>query len=121
MKRRNLKRVVLDNLSSYAFLVPWLIGFFVLTLYPMVYSLYLSFTKFNILQPPHWVGLKNYIVMFTGNAVSIDRRALVRRHCPVLTAADPAWGWDGVEGTAPGFPDDGSWVVESEGFSKMPV
>ncbi len=43
-------------------------GFFGLTLYPMVYSLYLSFTKFNILQPPQWVGLQNYVVMFAGNA-----------------------------------------------------
>lgn len=67
MKSRALKRTLADNLSSYAFLVPWLLGFFVLTLYPMIYSLYLSFTKFNILQPPQWVGLKNYIVMFVGN------------------------------------------------------
>jgi multiple sugar transport system permease protein len=48
-------------------LLPWLLGFFVLTLYPMIYSLYLSFTQFNILQPPQWVGLRNYVVMFSGN------------------------------------------------------
>lgn len=57
----------MDNLTSYAFLVPWLIGFVVLTLYPMVYSLYLSFTEFNLIQPPQWAGLKNFIVMFGGN------------------------------------------------------
>ena len=56
-----------ENLSSYAFLLPWLLGFFVLTLYPMFYSLFLSFTKFNIRQPPEWIGLRNFIVMFTGN------------------------------------------------------
>jgi multiple sugar transport system permease protein len=39
----------------------------VLTLYPMIYSLYLSFTEFNLIQPPQWVGLKNFIVMFGGN------------------------------------------------------
>jgi multiple sugar transport system permease protein len=33
----------------------------------MIYSLYLSFTDFNILQPPKWVGLKNFIIMFGGN------------------------------------------------------
>jgi len=38
-----------------------------LTLYPMLYSLYLSFTEFNILQPPKWIGLRNYFIMFIGN------------------------------------------------------
>ena len=41
MNRLN-KRAVRDTLGSYVFLVPWLIGFFLLTLYPMCYSLYLS-------------------------------------------------------------------------------
>jgi multiple sugar transport system permease protein len=57
----------MGNLSSYAFLVPWLIGFFVLTFYPMVYSLYLSFTQYNVLQPPKWIGARNFFVMFVGN------------------------------------------------------
>jgi multiple sugar transport system permease protein len=61
------KRNIRDTISSYAFLTPWLLGFFILTLYPMLYSLYLSFTKFNIRQPAQWIGLRNYIVMFTGN------------------------------------------------------
>ncbi len=67
MNRKAQTRAIRENLSSYAFLLPWLIGFFVLTLYPMMYSLYLSFTEFNILQPPKWVGLRNYFVMFVGN------------------------------------------------------
>jgi multiple sugar transport system permease protein len=33
----------------------------------MFYSLYLSFTDFNILQPPKWVGLRNFFIMFVGN------------------------------------------------------
>jgi multiple sugar transport system permease protein len=61
------KRALTDNLTSYAFLVPWLLGFFVLTVYPMFYSLYLSFTEFNVLQPPKWIGLRNFMVMFAGN------------------------------------------------------
>lgn len=68
MKKRAFSRTLRDNITSYAFIVPWLIGFFGLTLYPILYTLYLSFTKFNLLQPPHWVGLKNFIVMFAGNA-----------------------------------------------------
>ena len=68
MNRRALNRSIRDNLTSYLFLLPWLLGFFVLTIYPMAYSLYLSFTQFNILQPPVPVGLRNYIVMFGGTA-----------------------------------------------------
>ncbi|WP_433585807.1 carbohydrate ABC transporter permease [Microbacterium hydrocarbonoxydans] len=54
-----------ETAAGYAFLTPWLIGFFGLTALPMVYSLYLSFTKYNIFQPPKWIGLENYIRMFT--------------------------------------------------------
>jgi multiple sugar transport system permease protein len=68
MKHRTLYKVIRDNLSSYVFLAPWLLGFFILTLYPMIYSLYLSFTQYNILQPPKWIGLRNFFVMFAGNA-----------------------------------------------------
>ncbi|WP_148228993.1 carbohydrate ABC transporter permease [Parasphaerochaeta coccoides] len=64
---RSLSKKFRNNVTSYAFLIPWLLGFFVLTVYPMVYSLYLSFTEYNILQPPKWVGLRNYFVMFGGN------------------------------------------------------
>jgi multiple sugar transport system permease protein len=60
------KNIIRDYVSSYLFLSPWLIGFFVFTLYPMIYSMYLSFTGYNILQPPKWIGLRNYLVMFTG-------------------------------------------------------
>ncbi len=54
-----------ESLAGYAFLTPWLIGFFGLTIIPMVYSLYLSFTSYNIFSPPKWIGLDNYIRMFT--------------------------------------------------------
>lgn len=67
MNRKARKKAIRENLSSYAFLVPWLLGFFIFTLYPMIYSLYLSFTDFNMLQPPKWIGLRNYFVMFVGN------------------------------------------------------
>ena len=67
MNKRARKKAIRENLTSYAFLIPWLLGFFVLTLYPMIYSFFLSFTEFNILQPPKWIGLRNYFVMFIGN------------------------------------------------------
>ena len=52
------------NFAGYAFLSPWLIGFFLLAIGPIVASLYLSFTKYNIVRPPQWVGLDNYFYMF---------------------------------------------------------
>ncbi|MFE2943955.1 carbohydrate ABC transporter permease [Streptomyces sp. NPDC059255] len=50
---------------AYVFLSPWLIGAGVLTLVPMVASLYLSFTDYNLFDPPQWVGLRNYTEMLT--------------------------------------------------------
>jgi multiple sugar transport system permease protein len=42
---------------------PWIIGFLVFTAYPMVASLYFSFTHYNLLSQPQWVGLANYRFM----------------------------------------------------------
>ena len=60
-------RVVRETTAGYGFLIPWLLGFFGLTLVPMVYSLYLSFTSYNIFSPPKWIGWDNYIRMFTAD------------------------------------------------------
>lgn len=46
--------------TALAFLAPWLIGMVGLTLGPMLYSLFLSFTRYNLLQPPQFVGLENF-------------------------------------------------------------
>ncbi|WP_426452658.1 carbohydrate ABC transporter permease [Paenibacillus sp. S-38] len=54
--------------TAYLFLLPWLLGFFCLTLGPMVYSFYLSLTKFNLLNSPKWLGLQNYVQIFTDDA-----------------------------------------------------
>lgn len=49
---------------GYLFLTPWLIGFLGLILGPMIYSLYLSFTDYSLLEAPKWIGLKNFETMF---------------------------------------------------------
>jgi multiple sugar transport system permease protein len=61
-----------ETLAGYGFLLPWLIGFFGLTIIPMVWSLYLSFTSYNIFSPPRWIGLDNYIRMFTDDPAFIQ-------------------------------------------------
>ncbi len=57
-----------DNLAGYLFISPWLIGFFTLTLIPMVASLYLSFTSYDIFTSPRWIGLDNFQTMFFEDA-----------------------------------------------------
>ena len=52
------------NGPGYLFLLPWFIGFFGLTVGPIITSFYLSFTNFNLLNPPDWVGLANYQRIF---------------------------------------------------------
>ena len=44
---------------------PWLVGFTIFVLYPLVMSAYLSFTKYDLLSSPKWVGLANYKYAFT--------------------------------------------------------
>jgi multiple sugar transport system permease protein len=74
------------NAGAYMFLAPWLLGFLVLTLYPMIYSLGLSFTDYDFTKPDmtQWIGLGNYLKMFgqvfnlsqftasTGEVISVD-------------------------------------------------
>ncbi|HEY4018881.1 MAG TPA: sugar ABC transporter permease [Pseudonocardiaceae bacterium] len=53
--------------AAYLLLSPWLIGMIALLLVPLLYSLYLSFTSYNLLTPPHWIGFANYRTMFSGD------------------------------------------------------
>lgn len=55
-RRLRLRRLTL----GLAFVSPWVLGFFAFTLYPFAATLYYSFTNYNIVQHPKWVGLANY-------------------------------------------------------------
>lgn len=55
------------DLIGYAFLAPWLIGFLCFSLGPVLASLYLSFTKFDLLRPAQWIGGENYVRMFSAD------------------------------------------------------
>jgi multiple sugar transport system permease protein len=52
-----------ENFTGYLFIAPWLIGFLVFSLGPFIQSFYLSFTRYNIVQPPKFIGLANYRMM----------------------------------------------------------
>src|SRR5262249_60217532 len=43
---------------------PWIIGFSVFLGYPIVYSIYLSFTHYDLLSAPRWIGTANYSYLF---------------------------------------------------------
>ncbi|WBB89899.1 sugar ABC transporter permease [Verrucosispora sp. WMMC514] len=52
-------------MAGYLFLSPWIIGILLLTLGPMLASLYLSFTDYDLFNRPQWIGLDNYQRMLT--------------------------------------------------------
>src|SRR6188472_4083739 len=52
-----------DNKVAYIFLIPWFIGLFLITIGPMLASLYLSFTQYSLIQAPKWIGIGNYVRM----------------------------------------------------------
>jgi len=53
------------NRVAYLYIAPWLLGFVCLTLIPFISTLAFSFTDYSVLRPPRFVGLENYIKMFT--------------------------------------------------------
>jgi multiple sugar transport system permease protein len=46
---------------------PWIVGFCVFFGYPLVYSAYLSFTHYDLLSSPRWIGTANYDFMLHGD------------------------------------------------------
>lgn len=53
-------RTLLEDLSGYAFISPWLIGFIAFSIIPILFSLYYSFTEYDILGEPIFNGLENF-------------------------------------------------------------
>lgn len=53
-----------DGRAAVVFLAPWFLGLALVTLGPMLASAYLSFTDYNLLQPPQWIGFENYTHMW---------------------------------------------------------
>lgn len=56
-----------EAVAGYLFISPWLIGFLVFIVGPMFFSLYISFTRWNIVGDPKWVGLANYQRIFVSD------------------------------------------------------
>lgn len=54
-----------ETLWGYIFIGPWIIGFVIFTLGPVLASFGLSFADYELLTPPRWVGVKNYVDLLT--------------------------------------------------------
>ncbi|HEX7557114.1 MAG TPA: hypothetical protein VF338_10855, partial [Leptolinea sp.] len=66
MGRRKISRTVKRKiLLGLLFISPWLIGFVLFTIYPLISSMYYSLTNYDLLRPPVFVGLENYRQIFT--------------------------------------------------------
>ena len=57
-----------ESVAGYVFISPFIFGFMVFTLIPIVASFILSFTDYDILSEPKFVGIENYVKMFTSDA-----------------------------------------------------
>jgi multiple sugar transport system permease protein len=54
-----------ENLAAYLFLGPWVVGLLVITIGPMIASLFLAFTDYNLLENPEWSGFDNFVRMLS--------------------------------------------------------
>ncbi len=61
-----------NNLAGYLFISPWLLGFLLLTVWPVTQSFYLSFTDYPLIADPTWIGGANYDRIFTSDKTFIQ-------------------------------------------------
>lgn len=54
-----------ENLKGYSFISPYIIGFLLFIAYPMLFSLFSSFTYYNITALQRWYGLSNFVNLLT--------------------------------------------------------
>ncbi|AYQ59656.1 sugar ABC transporter permease [Enterococcus faecium] len=63
MKKEKLKRFMnQDNVVGYVFASPFILGFLLITVIPIILSLYYSFTDYRLGNPVSWIGLDNYMI-----------------------------------------------------------
>lgn len=72
-KIKSVSRYVINDLKenkvSYLLVMPYWTIFFIFTILPVIIAIFLSFTYYNMLEPPQWVGLHNYLRLFLDDDV----------------------------------------------------
>lgn len=71
MKHRSLWAEIYRNRQNYVLIFPFFLSFFAFTVLPVVLSMLLSLTDFNMLQAPHFVGFDNYLRLFLEDDIFI--------------------------------------------------
>ncbi len=69
IKKRRNSRLTRDDLTSYALLAPYILLFAVFILIPVMMTAGLSFTNFDVINPPRFNGITNYLYLFTQDTV----------------------------------------------------
>ena len=65
MKRRRLHAGALEAVSGFLFAAPVILGLLIWVIAPMIGVLLISLTDWNVLSTPHWIGIRNYVRLFT--------------------------------------------------------
>mgnify|MGYP000885814036 CR=1 FL=1 len=68
---RDQMKLIKKNKSKYLFIAPYVILFFIFTVFPVLISVFLGFTNFNILEKPDFIGLQNYFRLFIADDLYI--------------------------------------------------
>ncbi len=63
--RREMQR----TLQGLAFASPWVVGFLAFTIYPLLASVYYSLTRYDVIRPPKYVGIENYVEIFSSDPI----------------------------------------------------
>ena len=69
-----------QNKTALFFLWPWILGLIIFTIGPMLISLYYSFTEYNLLSAPRWIGLENYKTMFFGDPLFLTSLTITLKY-----------------------------------------
>ena len=69
MKKRNLTLMQRRGLTGYIFCIPWIVGFLLFFIVPVIKTAYYSFNSFDkVTLEPSYIGIKNFSYAFTGDA-----------------------------------------------------
>lgn len=71
IRKKPLGKRIKESGVSYAFVLPYFIIFCTFTVFPVLISILLGFTEFNMLNFPKWIGMDNYVRMFLDDEVFI--------------------------------------------------
>jgi len=63
-----------ETRAALLFISPWLIGFLLFTLYPLIYTGYLSMTDYDVINDPHFVGMENFQTLLHDDKVALALR-----------------------------------------------